>query len=260
MRKSELNFIQRTLTKPEFLAGFSATLSGINSATSATELSEILNEVNEDFGLAASVFACFTREDETMDSYRHVIACPSAWCNQYNAKRWFAIDPCLIYAQHNSEPILVENISVRTAGQKALMQAARDFGFKSGAIFPAHSAGGRMRMGVLYVAGREEDAFDEGTLEECKHVFRSISAEMLDWWMRKIREEILTKVRLNEVELRLLMLEREGFSTKEIALQTGMQATAIDARFRRIMLRFGESSRKVVAQKAFDMGILRDTL
>lgn len=237
---------------------FTSVLEKVDRSKSAAELAVILNEVNERFNLVASVFTSFTREDETFDSYRHVIACPSAWCNQYTAKRWFAIDPCLIYAQQNSEPALVDSIPVRTQGQKALMAAAREFGFESGAVFPAHSAGGRIRMGVLYVAAGDRGSIDVETLQKCKHVFRSLATEMLEWWLRKTREELVSKVRLTDVEMQLLRYELEGYSTKAIALKTGMTPNSIDARFRRIALRFGENSRRVVAERAYEVGILSD--
>lgn len=240
------------------MAQFIETAQPISSAASARDLAGVLHRLNTLVGLKASVFTSFMREDEEFESYRYVVACPPEWCNQYSAKRWFAIDPCLIYAQTSAEPVLVEHVPVKTAGQRELMAAAQEFGFVSGAIFPVHSPAGRSRMGVLYIAAEQPGFFNAADLSAMKCLFRSVAADMLDWWTNKIRAELLKEVRLSTTELTLLRMEWQGLRTKEIAIRTGLSGEAIDARFRRIAQRFGEPSRSNAARRAAALGLLEE--
>jgi DNA-binding CsgD family transcriptional regulator len=244
------------LNQPELLGQLEGLVNSIREAKSPAGLPMTLVQLNAMFDLSGSVFTSFTREDETFDSYRYVVACPPEWCNEYNARRWYAIDPCLIYAQNNAAPALIADIDIRTQGQRSLMDAARNFGFVSGAVFPAHSPHGRSRMGVLYMASRREGFFDRQGLNRSKYLLRSFAAELLDWWTAKIRADLLGQVQLSALELKLLRMESDGYSTKEIASQLELTASAIDARFRRIAIRFGEHSRAAAARKALDHGLL----
>lgn len=228
----------------------------IIGARDSGDLNAALRQLNDVLGCSGSVFMSLARDDESLESYRYVVACPPAWCNEYNKNAWFTIDPCLLYAMTNSEPALIQDIPLRSTGQKNMMAAASLAGFKSGLVIPAHSSIGRSRMGVLYVGSRDPNFFNDATLAKTRILLRSLSGELLDWWIRKARTELLGESTLSVEEIELLRLSHAGHKSKEIAQHMSASKAAVDQKLFRISSKFGTSSRKIAAQMAHDFGML----
>jgi len=228
----------------------------IIGASDSGHLTAALWQLNEALGCDGAVFMSFARDDETLESYRYVVACPLAWCNEYNAKAWFTIDPCLLYAMTNTEPALIRDIPLRSTGQKNMMAAASMAGFKSGLVIPAHSSIGRTRMGVLYVGSSDPDFFNAAALARTRILLRALSGELLDWWIRKARTELLGDATLSSEEIELLRLSHGGHKSKEIAQHLSVSKAAVDQKLFRISSKFGTSSRKIAGQMAHDFGML----
>jgi DNA-binding CsgD family transcriptional regulator len=230
----------------------------IKRATSAGQLQLIMRDLNAIFKIDGSVFASFAREDDSSDeSYKYIIACDQSWCDLYNRNRWFRSDPCLTYAQIHTEPIPIESIPLRTEDQKDMMAAARYAGFASGIVIPVHSSLGRSRMGVLYAGSRNDQLFCEEDVVIGQMVLRGIALDLLDWLIRKSREELIGAVRLKEDEVRLLKLTHENLSSKQIAYELGISKAAIDKSLCRITLRFNACSRIHAAKIAFEAGLFQ---
>lgn len=228
----------------------------ISEASDSGQLNNALWQLNEVLGCDGAVFMSFARDDESLESYRYVVACPLAWCNEYNRNAWFTIDPCLLYAMTNTEPALIQDIPLRSTGQKNMMAAATMAGFKSGMVIPAHSSIGRTRMGVLYVGSSDPNFFNEETLAKTRMLLRALSGELLDWWIRKARTELLGEATLSAEEIELLRLSHAGHKSKEIAQHLCASKAAVDQKLFRISSKFGTSSRKIAAQMAHDFGML----
>ncbi|KWT93420.1 Autoinducer binding domain protein [Variovorax sp. WDL1] len=164
-------------------------------------------------GCNGAVFSSFIQRDEGFESYRYNVACAASLCNLYVEQRWFAIDPFLIYAQQHTEPTVGDEIPLRTQGQRLFRLRAREAGFNSIAVVPCHTAAGRSRMGVLYLTIEDLDYFTIETIALAKMCLRSIAAELLEWWSRKIRGELLRNLSIRDDELRLLRLAHQGFGS-----------------------------------------------
>ncbi len=229
----------------------------IIGASDSGELNAALWQLNEVLGCDGAVFMSFARDDESLESYRYVVACPLAWCNEYNKNAWFTIDPCLLYAMTNTEPALIQDIPLRSLGQKNMMAAASMAGFKSGLVVPTHSSIGRSRMGVLYVGSRDPNFFNETALAKTRILLRSLSGELLDWWIRKAKTDLLGESTLTVEEIYLLRLSHAGHKSKEIAQHLSASKAAVDQKLFRISSKFGTSSRKIAAQMAHDFGLLK---
>lgn len=227
----------------------------IIEASDSGELNAALWQLNEVLGCEGAVFMSFARDDESLESYRYVVACSLAWCNEYNRNAWFTIDPCLLYAMTNTEPALIKSIPLRSTGQKNMMAAASRAGFNSGLVIPAHSSIGRTRMGVLYVGSRDPNFFDEAALAKTRILLRALSGELLDWWIRKARTELLGESTLSTEEIELLRLSHAGHKSKEIAQHLRASKAAVDQKLFRISTKFGTGSRKIAAQMAHDFGM-----
>lgn len=240
----------------DFIRRLSAALNRVLQRAHAVEVTAIVEEVAGLLGCNGAVFASFTKGDEGFESYRYMVACVPSWCNLYVENRWFAIDPFLIYAQRNSEPAVGDEIPLRTEGQRLFRLRAKEAGFNSIAIIPCHTAAGRSRMGVLYLTHEAIDYFNREAMAAAKMCLRSIAAELLEWWSRKIREEILRDLPLRKEELDLLRLAHQGFGSKEIARLFGTKPSTIDQRFARLSLKLNVPSRAVAARWASENGLL----
>jgi DNA-binding CsgD family transcriptional regulator len=228
----------------------------ILTATGVPQLNEALWEISDHLGADGAVFTSFARDDETRESYKFVVACPARWCMEYNQNAWYAADPCLLYALANNEPELIQNLTLRSRGQKNMMAAAKDAGFVSGVVIPAHSPSGRSRIGVMYIGSRDPDYFNEAKLRKHRMLLRSVSSEMLDWFVRDEKKALLPLGDLSKEELELLKMTHGGYKSTEIADNLSLTKSAIDQKLFRLAKRFGTGSRKTAAAIAFRCGLL----
>lgn len=246
MKFSDPSLLTKVLELTEHMASYG----------SSHELTAAMWRFNELLGLSGSVFASFAREDESRESYRFINACPPAWCQEYNANAWFTIDPCLLYALTHNEPTLIQDIPLRSRGQRNMMEAARRCGFASGIVIPAHSPSGRSRMGVLYLGSNDPQYLDESALKQLRLVLRAVTSELLDWWTKQVRTELLAGTQLSAEEKDMLRLTLDGLGSKEIAGHLGTTKNAIDQRMHRIISKFDSYSRRDAANLAFQYGLL----
>lgn len=228
----------------------------ISLMSTTHELTAAMWRFNDLLGLSGSVFVSFAREDDSRESYRFINACPAAWCQEYNANAWFTIDPCLLYSMTHNEPTLIKDIALKSRGQRNMMEAAKRCGFASGIVVPAHSPSGRSRMGVLYLGSEEAQYLDETALKQLRLVLRAVSNELLDWWTKQVRMELLVATQLSAEEKDMLLFTLDGLGSKEIAVHLGTTKNAVDQRMHRITSRFNSHSRRDAANMAFQYGLL----
>lgn len=251
MRRS----LAQAVSDPGFIHELTEAINQIPHRAHAVEVTAIVKEVARMLGCNGAVFSSFVQRDEDFESYRYIVACAASWCNLYVEQRWFAIDPFLIYAQQHTEPAVGDEIPLRTQGQRLFRLRAREAGFNSIAVVPCHTAAGRSRMGVLYLTSEDPDYFTLETIALAKMCLRSIAAELLEWWSRKIRGELLRNLSIRDDELRLLRLAHQGFGSKEIARLFGTKPATIDQRFARLSLKLNVPSRAMAAKLAHESGL-----
>ncbi|WP_077003246.1 autoinducer binding domain-containing protein [Variovorax sp. KK3] len=245
-----------SLDDPVVLRRLNEALRQISQADHVAEATAILREITGLLACNGAVFASFVKNDEDFGSYRYIVACHANWCTRYLEQRWFAIDPFLIYAQHNSKVAVGDDIPLRTEGQRAFRQHARAAGFSSIAVVPCHTAQGRSRMGVLYLTSDDASYFNSESIESAKVWLRAIAVELLEWWTQKLKAELAHRLALRPIDIRLLQLAHRGFKSKEIARLLDSHPATIDQRFARLSMRLNVTSRALAAKLAHDNGLL----
>lgn len=217
---------------------------------------EILAAACRQMGADAAAFVSFVRDDPSHESFRFLLACDPVWCVEYEQRAWYIDDPWLHYALNHTEPALGEDIQAATAQQRDVVELAAQFGFRSALIVPAPSSGALTRIGVLCLGSSVPAFFNDDGYIALKVLARSLAMELHEWWIARIKDELLASARLTGEDLVLLMHERLGHSTKFIAARLDMSPNAINSRFQRMNAKLGVPNRKSAAQLAAEYGVI----
>ena len=242
--------------QPAYSDNVLATIRLLARATDEAQAVEVLETASKQMGTDAAAFVSFVRDDPSHESFRFLLACDPVWCLEYERRAWYTDDPWLQYSLHHTEPARGEEIGPVTAQQRAVVELAAQFGFRSALIVPAPSSGAVTRIGVLCLGSSAPAFFDDDGYLALKVLARSLAMELHEWWIARIKNELLASARLTDEDLTLLMHERLGHSTKFIAAKLDMSPNAINSRFQRMNARLGVPNRKSAAQLAAEYGVI----
>jgi hypothetical protein len=242
--------------RPDYFARVGDVVQRIPHAVDEAEAVALLQQATERMGAEASAFVTFIRDDPSHESYRFLLACDPVWCLEYERRAWYANDPWLNYALNHSEPARGSEIPVGSKEQREAVDLAVQFGFRSAAIVPAPSGSGLSRLGVLCLGSSTPGYFEGDGFIGLKVVARALAMELLEWWISRIKRELITHARLLADDLLLLRLERVGHSTKQIAAELCTSTSSIDSRFQRINAKLGVPNRKAAANLAAEYGLI----
>lgn len=217
---------------------------------------ELLHRAKYALGAEQAAFASFIRDGDLKESFRFLVACDPVWCVEYQKHGWYSHDAWLLYAEANSEPICASQIPLRTPSQRNVRLLAAQYGIASAYIVPAPSGGGLSRLGVLMLASGHEGYFETGATASLKVLARSLAMDLHEWWVQKVRKEIIEKNRITPDDLQLLSFEREGLSTKRIARRLNTTTSAVDSRFQRLNAKLNMPSRRATARLAAEYGVI----
>lgn len=248
--------LEDVVQSPDFAEKALRLIQRIPSAADDGEMLELLRLAKHALGADVAVFVSFIRDDDSRESFRFIVAADPRWCLVYQSRGWFANDAWLLYAATHSEPTADTNIPLRTKGQHEARQLAADHGAVSAYIVPAPAGGGLSRLGVLVLGSTRRGYFDSPSAASIKILARSLAMEMHEWWVRQVRKEVIATNKVTEDDLRLLQLEREGKSTKEIAEILSVSVSSIDSRFQRLNAKFNMPSRRATARLAAEYGLI----
>lgn len=233
-----------------------AAVSRIKECESELQIEALLRPLIRFFGAESFVFVTMRHDDLKRETYRYLIGCLPAWCQLYNQRRWYAIDPFVMYALSNSAPILGSAIVAESAGQAEMLAAAAQNGFRSGMVIPAHG-GSRLRVGVLYVGSPRSPEEAEPQLLANRTLLRAVSLELLEWWQARLKAEELSDINLDDDDVNLLALQREGYTAEETAQELGLTTSQVHNRYRRINSKLSVASKKQAVERALDLGLLK---
>lgn len=248
--------LQEVVSAKGFAENALSVIQQISQAADDTEIVDALNQAKRALGAEHAAFASFVRDDVAMESFRFLLACDPAWCIEYQRHGWYAHDPWLLYAETHSEPICAAKIPLRTPGQRAVISLAATYGVASAYIVPAPSGGTVSRLGVLMLGSRYEGYFEGEATAPIKVLARSLAMELHEWWVRRVRQEIIKKCHLTPDDMELLALERQGFGSKQIADKLNTSPSAVDSRFQRLNAKFNMPTRKATARVAAEYGVI----
>lgn len=212
------------------------------NANDESELTECLKALVTALGGESYVFVSLQPGPSTANraTHRFLIGCRPEWCQMYNAKKWFMTDPFLEYARNNTAPISGSEIVPETQGQREMLAAASNNGFRSGIVVPVHTNASE-RMGVLYIGSEDSQATGEKRLTAHRLYFRALAMELLDWSIRMAKREILEAHGITEFDLRVVAYLKCGFTAQDIARETDVSVQTVYRNFRAIKDKLGVS-------------------
>ena len=248
--------LEEVVKRPNYYGFVNEVIAKIPDTRTGPETVNLLDEATRLIGADVAVFTSFIRDDVSHESYRFLIACEPRFCAEYTQRSWFSNDPCLLHAATRSEPCRLSDLKVLSRGQQVLLEKAGEFGFRSGAVFPTPAAGGISRTGVLTLGSKQLGFFEGEGFSSVRLVGRTLAMELHEWWIRHVRMQLLMDARLTNEEIELLMMERQGLKSKEIASHLGVKPASIDSRFQRLIAKLNVANRAAAARLAVDYGLI----
>jgi len=240
----------------EYTARAFEVLRRIDAVTDPAEIVGVLALAVSRLGGDAAVFTTFLCEDETLSTYRSVLACDPLWGTEYARNGWFVDDPWLQYAMCHAEPVRASELRVEKTAERIVVDAAALYGFRSAVIVPAPTSAGQARVGMLAVGSNTAGYFDGDGYAAFRLVALSLAMELHAWWHRHIRQELVARARITEADLVLLRHEQAGHTSKVIAKALQIDARTIDSRFQRISAKLGAANRHAAVRLAKIYGLI----
>ena len=182
----------------------------------------LLTEGVHALGADNAVFVSFIRDNADLSACRFMLVCEPDWCRRYLDAGCFAHDPWLA----------------------------------SAALVPAHSGAGHSRISLLCLGSTSPSFFDGEGFGRFRLGARLIAAELHDWWLARIRRELIVKARITQADLELLRHEHQGHSSKRIAAELHVSKSSINSRFQRMNMKLGVPNRRLAARLAVECGLL----
>ena len=207
-------------------------------------------------GAENAVFVSFVRDHADLSACRFMLACEPDWCQRYLDAGCFAHDPWLAYAAHHSEPVPASSLPVLDPEGQRVIALAMENGFASAALVPAHSGAGHSRISLLCLGSATPGFFEAEGFGRFRLGARLLAAELHDWWLARIRRELIAKARITQADLELLRYERQGHSSKRIAAELQVSKSSINSRFQRMNMKLGVANRRLAAGLAVECGLL----
>jgi DNA-binding CsgD family transcriptional regulator len=244
------------IAEPDYLDQVASIAERMTTAPDEAAVMSLLHEGMAALGAGSAVFVSFTLEAQRMSSCRFMLACDPSWCQQYLEAGLFANDPWLAYASHHSEPVLASRLKAGDPDQKHPIELASRSGFASALLVPVHSGFSHTRIGVLCLGSAQAGQFEGIPFGRFKLGARVLACELHDWWLARIRSELMALARITDDDLDLLRHQHLGHSSKRIAADLGVSPSSINSRFQRMNSRLGVANRKSAARLAAECGLI----
>jgi Autoinducer binding domain len=248
--------LHEVTTTADFAGRVSELVQRVTQAADEEAACALLWQATQVFGAHACAFASFVRDDDSYESYRFLLACDPCWCHEYLEKAWFASDPWLKHAMDFGTPVRGSDVAITSEGQRAVVELAVRYGFASAAVIPAPSSGGMSRLGVLCVGSNVQGYFDGDGFGPFKVMARSLSMELQEWWLTRIKRQLIDDSGLSVEDIHLLGYEWHGLGSKEIAKTMLTTQQAVDSRFQRLIGKLDVPNRKAAARLAAEYGLI----
>lgn len=243
-------------SRSDFADGVTNVIRRIAGASDEAEAVELLGLAAQRLGADGACFVSFIRDDDMQSSFRYLVACDPSWMTEYVQQRWFMDDPWLAYAINATEPVLASQLQARGPPQQAMLSTAAEAGFRSAIIAPSPSAAGESRVGVLYLGSNNIGHFEGEGYAIVRLFARLLAVELHEWWMHRIRDELMVQARITDSDLALLRHELAGHGSKAIAAALGTEAKTIDCRFQRLNMKLGAANRRAAVRLARLYGLI----
>ena len=228
----------------------------MQQANDQAQAVDLLHDAARRMGAEVAIFASFIRDDDSYRSYRLLLACDPRWFAEYERQGRYDDDPWLAYALKYVIPVRSSQIPVTTDSERAAVELAAKYGFRSAVIVPTPSSGKLSRTGVLCLGSSKPGFFDDEGFVALRMVARAVAMELHDWWIGRMGAELVARAELSEEDLVLLAHERRGLSSKLMARALKVSVSSIDSRFYRMLPRLGVANRRAAARLAAEYGLV----
>lgn len=254
--KPETLALAQVVAEADYTERIAGVAERIAEARDQAAVHALLKEGVHALGAENAVFVSFIRDNADLSACRFMLVCEPGWCQRYLEAGCFAHDPWLAYAAHHSEPIPASSLPVLDAEGKRVIALAQQNGFASAALVPAHSGAGHSRISLLCLGSPQPGFFDGEGFGRFRLGARLLAAELHDWWLARIRRELIVKARITQADLELLRHEHQGHSSKRIAAELNVSKSSINSRFQRMNMKLGVPNRRLAARLAVECGLL----
>ena len=254
--KPEALALAQVVAEADYTERIAGVAERIAEARDQATVHALLTEGVHALGAEHAVFVSFIRDNADLSACRFMLVCEPDWCQRYLEAGCFAHDPWLAYAAHHSEPIPASSLPVLDAESQRVIALAMENGFTSAALVPAHSGAGHSRISLLCLGSTQPGFFEGEGFGRFRLGARLIAAELHDWWLGRIRRELIVKARITQADLELLRHEHQGHSSKRIAAELQVSKSSINSRFQRMNMKLGVPNRRLAARLAVECGLL----
>lgn len=244
------------VTAGDYDARVNALVARICEASDQATALSLLRLTVRTMGAEHAVFVSFVRDSVEVSACRFMLACDPAWCRQYLEGGHLTHDPWLAYAAHHADPIVASTLPIGDTSALQTVEIALRNGFASAVLAPAHSGAGHSRISLLCLGSSRAGFFEAEGFGHFRLGARLLAAELHDWWLARIRRELVVKSRISASDLDLLRHERQGHSSKRIAAELQVSTSSINSRFQRMNIKLGVPNRRVAARLAVECGLL----
>ena len=228
----------------------------IARATDQSTVHALFREGIDALGAECAVFVSFVRDNADVSACRFMLACEPEWCRRYLASGLIAHDLWLAYAAHHSEPILASRLNATEPAQQQAIDLATQNGFASAVLVPAHSGAGHSRISLLCLGSSTAGFFEAEGFGPCRVCARVLALELHEWWLARIRREMIVKAHITPSDLVLLNHQCQGHSSKRIAAELHVSKSSINSRFQRMNGKLGVANRRMAARLAVECGLI----
>lgn len=240
----------------DYLVRIGNVVERIAEAAMQSAVQSLLREAADVLGAENAVFVSFVRDNVDLSAFRFMLACDPAWCRQYLDAGLIAHDPWLAYAVHHSEPIVAGKLKFTEPEQLRAIELATRNGFASAVLVPAHSGAGHSRISLLCLGSSTPGHFEAVGFGQVKLGARALACELHEWWLARIRHELIVKTHITAGDLELLRHQCQGHSSKRIAAELHVSKSSINSRFQRMNIKLGVPNRKMAARLVAECGLI----
>ena len=230
----------------------------VADASEHADVLHLLRRAARSLGAQSAYFVSVVRDGATLRESRHLLACDPTWCRHYLSGAGLAHDPWLAYATRQSHPIVASALTPRSPEQRRLVELAARSGFASALLVPAHSSAGHTRVSLLCLGSGDAGHFEGSGYRRARLGARLLAWELHDWWLARIRRDLVERARLPPTDLVLLHQQQLGHSSKRIAAELRISLPSINSRFQRLNVKLGVANRKLAASLACECGLIQD--
>lgn len=254
--QSERPCLRQVTDAPHYFRDVIRIVDEIGAASDVSRAVGLLQRATSRMGAEVSIFVSFIPEDRSRASYRLLVACDPQLLIEYVAQAGHEDDPWLEHARRHALAVRGSELRTTNEAQRALIRLAERFGFRSSVVVPAPARSGLSRAGVLCFGSSTAGYFEGEGYGAFKLLAQSVALEFHEWWLARLRDDLAARAQIDDQDKRVLALQAEGRTTKQIARQLSVSIACVDSHFRRIRTRLDAPTRQAAARVALEYGLI----